>query len=191
MSFRRCIPVCAMALAACLSSLAQAAPTLSIPTDGSWTEILMDDGLPPYTSDWVVPDDGGASYAPAHYAFTIADGFKGTLTVVDTAHAGDRFVVRDNGVLLGQTGAATVDANFATYVGSADAALADASFSRGVFTLSAGNHVLTGALLDGGVFGSTTGALKLEVSAVPEPATVFSLLAGLGLIGATLRRRAR
>lgn len=190
MLLRRRIPVCALALAACLSPLAQAAELVSLPTDGSWTEIQMDDGLAPFGSAWVRLNDDGVSYTPASYAFTIAAGFQGRLTVVDTAYAGDRFEVSDNGVLLGQTGAAVADAALSNYAG-ADAALADASFSRGVFTLSAGQHLLTGALLDGGVFGATTGALKLEVSAVPEPATVLSLLAGLGLIGATLRRRAR
>lgn len=189
MLIRRCIPACTIALAACLSPLAQAASS-ALPTDGSWTEILMDDGLPPYTSAWVTADDSGASYAAASYSVTIAAGFQGRLTVVDTAYAGDRFEVRDNGKLLGQTGAAVVDGGFTKFA-DADAALADASYSRGQFTLSAGSHLLTGALLDGGVFGATTGALKLEVSPVPEPATALSLLAGLGLIGATLRRRAR
>ncbi|MDP0941742.1 PEP-CTERM sorting domain-containing protein, partial [Klebsiella quasipneumoniae] len=64
------------------------------------------------------------------------------------------------------------------------------------FILQAGNHSISGSLLQSvlvdvgaGPLNATVGALKLEVSAVPEPATLVSLLAGLGLIGLVVRRR--
>ncbi|MEK8050052.1 PEP-CTERM sorting domain-containing protein [Ideonella sp. DXS22W] len=189
MRFRHILPACALALSACLPPLAQAA-NLALPADGSWVEILADDGLPPFTSAWVTLSSDGASYTEVGYTVTIASGFEGRLTVVDTAYAGDRFELRDNGTRLGETGPAAFDAAQARFA-DADTALADATYSRGVFTLSAGSHLLTGAVLAGTGYGATTAALKLEVSAVPEPATVFSLLAGLGLVGAALRRRAR
>jgi hypothetical protein len=45
--------------------------------------------------------------------------------------------------------------------------------------------------IDGFALNATVGGLRLAVSPVPEPATGASLLAGLVLLGAVLRRRAR
>jgi len=184
MTLHRLAAACALLLAAALPA-AQAA---SLATDGSWTEILMDDSLAPYTAAWVDLNADGVSYTPTSFNVTIAAGFTGTLTVVDTAYAGDRFSVSDNGVLLGQTGAAVADTALAHYVGSADSALANSDFSRGVFTLAAGQHVITGAWVES-PYGATSGALKLDVSPVPEPATLATLLAGLSLLTVLLRRR--
>jgi hypothetical protein len=178
----------AAASALALAALVPAAQAASLPADGSWTTVLMDDYLPPNTNAWVELNADGAGYTPSSYTVTIAAGFQGTLTVVDTAFAGDRFNVIDNGALLGQTGAAVADTGLVTYIGNPDAALADSSYSRGVFTLGAGSHVITGALFES-PYSATTGAIKLDVSPVPEPATLATLLAGLSLLTVAIRRR--
>ena len=62
------------------------------------------------------------------------------------------------------------------------------------FTSSSGGTVaLSLGVVDTGDFNgvSTLGISALQVSAVPEPATVAMLLAGLGLVGAAARRRTR
>jgi hypothetical protein len=95
---------------------------------------------------------------------------------------------------MGVTGTAT--ANYPNSVGlDFDAALANPAYSRGVYSLPSGAYVITGALINSVIVGgqalnSTVGGIKLTVSAVPEPATVLSLLTGLGLLASRLRRRA-
>lgn len=188
MLIRRCLPACAIALAACLSSFAQAA-TVLLPTDGSWVEFNVDGDL---YGDLSLHDYASDAAEGATFSFTVAAGYQATLTVVDLGYSGDAFTLSNNGSLLGSTGAAVASDPSGEPQFSADAALADTAFSRGVFTLGAGSHAITG-VLSTSLLGmdATNGALKVTVSAVPEPATVASLLAGLALVGATLRRRAR
>lgn len=174
-----------------LAALLSPAQAASLAADGQWAGFNVDANLPPYSSAWI--DDNAA---PLQFDFTIAAGFEGRLTVVDLVFSGDRFTVIDNGQTLGTTGPAVAGydpVNPGTF--DADLALANANFSRGTFTLSAGSHSITGWLstsltVDGSPTNATLGALQLQVSAVPEPATLASLLAGLALLTVVQRRRA-
>lgn len=186
MKLRRFAAVGALATLALIGSAHAAA----LATDGTWAGFAVDGNLPPYSLGWT--DDNAV---PLSFEFAIAPGFQGTLTVVDLVFSGDRFSVTDNGNLLGLTSLA-VDGYDPVNPGGFDAntALAQPAFSRGVFTLGAGSHRITGTLstslmVDGQALDATLGAVRLEVSAVPEPATLATLLAGLSLLTVALRRR--
>lgn len=180
-------------LAAALSSavLALASPShaASLPADGSWQVFDIDEFLSGALAFIDIADG-----SPLSFEFSIDTGQIGTLTVVDAGFAGDRFEILDGAQSLGLSSAP--GASFPDSVGlDFDAALADPAYSRGVFVFGAGNHLVTGALvqsveLDGLPLNATVGALRLTVSPVPEPATAASLLAGMALL-AGLRRRAR
>ena len=162
----------------------------TLAADGQWAGFAVDANLPPYSSNWI-----DADHAPLSFSFTVAEGFQGVLTVVDSVYSGDRFTVTDNGLVLGTTGAA-VDGYDAVNPGTfnPDDALANPNFSRASFTLGAGTHTVTGWLstslvVDGAPTLATEGAVRLAVSAVPEPASLATLLAGLSLLTVVLRRR--
>jgi hypothetical protein len=120
------------------------------------------------------------------------------LTVVDAGFSGDQFSVFSNGVTLSETSRAVN--SYPTSIGlDFDGALANASYSRGVYSLAAGSYVVGGSLLSsasddtGAPLNSTVGGLKVEVtsvSVVPLPAAALLLLPGLGVMGLTARRRA-
>jgi len=176
-----------LAFAAAFASQAALAADVALTTNGQWNafdvtpDVAISGGL-----EWIDITDGSA----------LSFSFSGPaiLTVVDAGFAGDRFQVFDNGNLVGQTSAAansypaSVGLNF-------DAALADGGYSRGVFVLGAGNHVITGELsqsaLDdtGSALNATVGAV--QIAAVPEPQTYALVLAGLGLLGMAAQRRDR
>ena len=174
--------------AAAFATNAQAT-TISIGADGSWNNFDVDDfqstsgGL-----EWIDYGDGSA----LSFSFTALT--EVALTVVDGGFGGDRFNVFDNGSLLGVTEPAadtypvSIGLNF-------DAALADANYSKSVFLLGAGSHLITGDLFAsahdelGGELNATVGSLK--VAPVPLPASLLLLLSGGGLLGALGRRRAR
>lgn len=171
------------------------ATNISLIADGQWNEFNVNDNSDTGTGalsngvEWVdltytnSPDFG----TPLSFKFTIQNGFVGYLTVVDSGIAGEIFDVKNNGVSIGQTSSVGVGSD---YVQNFDANLADNSFSRGVFTLSAGTYNITGSLFNPAAsYNLTNGALKLEVAAVPEESTFAMLLAGLGLM-AVARRRA-
>lgn len=138
--------------------------------------------------------------SPLSFAFTIAQGSKGLLTVVDAGFSGDTFTLSNLGAFLATTSVVPSATDLsAHYVGTDfDAALGDASFSRAVLELGAGNYRIAGALaqsvigdFDGLPLNSTVGAVQLLVSPVPEPSTYLMLLAGLGLVGVVKRRGRR
>nr|WP_316643836.1 PEP-CTERM sorting domain-containing protein [uncultured Roseateles sp.] len=180
------IAAAGLTLAAGLSS-AQAA---TLANDGSWAGFNVDGNLPPYALGWI--DDQAAAL---NFTFSIPTGFKGTLTVVDAGFSGDEFRISDGASLLGNTSLAVNGDALGAIEFSYDAALANPHFSRGVFTLGSGAHDITGLLiksttLDGvGDLNATFGAVRLEISPVPEPATLATLLAGLALLTTVLRRR--
>jgi hypothetical protein len=129
------------------------------------------------------------------FDFTVAEGFVATLSVVDAGWSGDRFTVTNQGQEIGTT-SVSVNGDLNTQpIVDFDQAFANNDFSRGVYTLGAGQHSISGLLStslvhpDLGPLNATIGAVRLQVSAVPEPASVATLLAGLSLLTVMLRRK--
>lgn len=180
----------AIAAAAALAAPAHAT-TVALTGDGAWNEI--DVGSFDGSLGWIDNVDNSA----LNFTFTIAAGHVGTLTVVDAGFAGDTFSVTNHGALLGNTSAVPVGTYDPLASGQFDfdAALADPTFSHGVFHLGAGTYDISGALLqsvlldDGSALDATLGGLRLEVSAVPEPTGFGMMAAGLAGVAALARRR--
>ncbi len=204
MSLRRLLPrrihplAFAWALGAALT-LAATCPAhathIELAADGAWQEFTVDNLVAPgYDTGWIDPADGSA----LDFDFTVAAGSTAQLTVVDAGFAGDTFTLTNFGASLGQTSSVAAGTTSGPVVFDFDAALADPSFSRGVFTLTAGSYRVGGRLaesvLDGGVpLDATNGAVRLTLTtaAVPEPSTFALLAGGLGLLGFAARRRGR
>ncbi|MED5619814.1 PEP-CTERM sorting domain-containing protein [Ideonella sp. BN130291] len=189
------------ALLTAASCTAAHATTVALAADGGWSAFNVNDlDATSFGVEWIdnanslSPDFG----SPLSFSFTVAAGMQARLTVVDAGFAGDTFAVFDHGSSLGATSSvALTDAATAVNTGTDfDAALANTQFSRAVYTLGAGEHLISGSLLQsvqlgGQPLNATVGGVRLEVSAVPEPATWLSLLAGMGLLGFTVSRRCR
>lgn len=194
------------AVVAASFALGAQATTLVLSADGTWNEFNVAEDLAAAGNEarWIDYFQDAANPARQgdgsvlSFSFTIAQGYVGSLTVVDAGSYGDVYDVLNNGVSLGTT-SAVAPVDLGSYAGdfvfNYDAALADANYSRGVFTLQAGTYNISGVLvqaatLDGAPFRYTPGAVKLEVSAVPEPSSLVLLLAGVAALGAIARRRA-
>jgi len=182
MFVRHLLTVCAL--------VAAGASHAAVLTEGQWAPFDVDESTAlSFGLEWIDITTG----SPLSFDFTIAAGYRGVLTVVDAGFAGDRFRVSDGGNLVGNTLPAVQ--SYPTSVGlDFDAALANPSYSRGVFEFGAGSHSVTGLLIesvtvDGVALNATVGGVQLSVSAVPEPTTLASLAAGLGLLALALRRR--
>lgn len=186
------------------ASLAAQATSVPLAADGQWHTFGVDSfAAVSGGTEWIDNADTNApGYGtPLDFSFTIAAGFVGQLTVVDAAMAGDVFQVLKGGHLLGATNGVPVQQyGSAPDIGDDfDAALLNTAFSRGVFTLGAGTHHISGVLvqslmLDDGLGGfspinATVGAVKLSVSAVPEPSSTDLALAALGVVWLVSRRR--
>ena len=182
----------ALALAAAVSAPAHALD-VAITGNGVWHPFSVDALLAPAASpsSWI--DDSGT---PLRFTFVVGAGLTGTLTVVDAAFAGDTFRIFN----LGSFFADTSNVPVGSYESSTDvgldyaAALADNSFSRGVYTLVAGSYGIGGSLLQSVTLGgqpllATAGAVSLTTLPVPEPETYALLAAGLLTVGALSRRR--
>lgn len=196
------------ALLAALSTLALAANATSTPlaADGQWQAFGVDSfAAVSGGTEWIDNDDTNAfGYGTAlDFTFTIDGGFVGQLTVVDASLAGDVFNVFNHGSLLGATSSVPVQLyGTAPDIGDDhDAALLNSAFSRGVFTLGAGHYSISGVLaqslmLEDGAGGlspidATSGALKLSVSAVPEPSTLVFAVLGLAWLVSSRRTSLR
>ncbi|MGC4062373.1 MAG: PEP-CTERM sorting domain-containing protein [Aquabacterium sp.] len=180
--------------------LAAQATTVSLNADGQWQAF----GVDSFASlsggkEWIDnANTNDAGYgSPLSFTFTIAEGFQGTLTIVDANMAGDTFKVFNNGGLLGETSNVAVQQyGSAPDVGDDyDAAMASSHFSRGVFTLGSGTYGISGELsqslmVGGEPLNATGGGVKLSVSAVPEPSSAALMLAALGVTFLVSRRRA-
>lgn len=192
-----------LALVLAASSLAAQATSVNLAANDQWQAF----GVDSFSSlssgnEWIDNVDSNATGfgSPLSFTFTIAAGFVGQLTVVDAAMAGDTFKVFGNGQLLGMTSSVPQQVyGSAPDVGyDYDAALQNNAFSRGVFTLGAGSYSVTGELaqslmIDDGMGGlsplnATAGAVKLSVSAVPEPSSLALVLAALGITWLVSRR---
>jgi hypothetical protein len=185
----------AIALAAAAALPAQAS-TVAVSGDAAWHAFAVDSLIAPPIASLAWIDDAGSAL---DFTFTIGAGLTGVFTVVDAGFAGDAFSVTNFAATLGATSAVPL----ATYptahdVGTDfDAALADPTFSRGVFDLGPGSYRISGrltqsVLLDGAPLDATVGGVRLSIAApVPEPSSLALLFAGLGVIGVVARRRAR
>jgi hypothetical protein len=167
------------------------ATVVAITPGNDWHEFDVDDlsaksgGL-----EWIDYNDGSA----LSFTFTLTKA--AILTVVDGAFGGDAFQVFDHGAPLGFT-----SPGVNTYPNSTvldfDASLADPNYSRGIFTLLAGEHVITGLLstsiiLNDFPLNATVGALRLEtIAETPLPATLPLFVSGLAALGFVARRRKR
>lgn len=176
------------------------ATTVSLAADGQWVGFNVNDlDAVSQGVEWV---DNANSLSPGFgsplsFAFTVAAGFTGYLSVVDAGFSGDTFSIRNQGSLLGLTSTVPV-ASFDTAVDRGldyAAAFADrANFSSSTFALGAGSYLITGSLaqsllFDGLPLNATAGALNLTMAPVPEPATLAAMLLGLGLVAGAVRRR--
>jgi hypothetical protein len=176
-----------LAAALALSGAAHAAP---LAADGRWApfDVALDLSG---TLGWINIEDGSA----LSFDFTIPAGSVGTLTVVDGGFAGDRFEVSNGASAVLGTSSVAVNSYPANVYLDFDAALANPHYSRSVFTLGSGSYAISGRLVLSALddtlapLNSTVGGIKLVVSAVPEPASLASMLLGLGLVAGALRRR--
>ena len=145
-----------------------------------------------HTFSW----QGGPNVTQTESAFTFTSTGAVTVNVTDAYVSGDRFELRDNGILVGTTSQLNGPA---PWTDNPDVAFAGL-FSKGSFTLGAGDHSLV--LKDIQIpFNLDSGAAFLRVvdgdggvgvASVPEPGTLTLL--GIGLTGLVLnrvRRRSR
>jgi hypothetical protein len=168
---------------------ATSAHAVALVADGQWATFSVQGDVAP-NLNWVDVDNA----KPLSFTFTVPAGFVGKLTVVDGGTSGDEFQVTNGIAALGNTSLAVNNPSL-TVFDDFSLAMTNNNFSRAVFSLSAGSYSISGnlsksALSDTGeVLNTTIGGISLTVSAVPEPATVLSMLAGLGLLAGAVRRR--
>ena len=161
-------------------------------TAGQWSEFHVDDfSSVSQGTEWIDLDNSNSSTfgTPTAFQFTIANGYKGVLTVVDAGFAGDNFQVFNQGQSLGFT---SLTSNSTDYSNDFDINLLNPNFSKGLFALEAGAYSITGSLAGTlQAFNATNGAVKLEVSTVPLPSSLSLFLAGLSVAAIARRRRAK
>jgi hypothetical protein len=178
----------AAAIAAALTAPAAHATTVALAGDNTWAGFDVDAFVAQDSGNgWIDANDGSA----LDFTFTVAPGMHGVLTVVDAGFAGDTFTLTNFGNVIGTTSGVPAGSPVGATVNDYDAALANAAYSRGVFTLGPGSYSIGGALLQSvfGDEGATSGGLRLSVTAVPEPANAALMFAGAAALGLLARRR--
>lgn len=178
----------AAAIAAALTAPVAHATTITLAGDATWADFDVDAFVAQdFANGWIDTTDGSA----LDFTFTVAPGMHGVLTVVDAGFAGDTFTLTNFGNVLGTTSAVPDGSPVGATVNDFDAALADAAYSRGVFTLGPGSYSISGTLLQSvfGDEGATSGGLRLSVTAVPEPANAALMFAGAAGLALLARRR--
>jgi hypothetical protein len=182
----------ALAAMAAFAAPAQAT-SVALAADGNWNEFNVDSLVAAdFGNGWIDDTDG----SPLSFTFTIAAGSHGTLTVVDAGYAGDTFKISDFGATLGSTSSVATGTTAGALVLDFTQALADPAYSRGVFDLQPGSYSISGWLLQS-VFDpaaaadldATNGAVRLSISAIPEPSSTALLFAGLAAVALVARRR--
>jgi MYXO-CTERM domain-containing protein len=182
----------AAAIAAAAAFAAPAhATSVALAADGSWNEFDVDAQLAPGGGNGWIDEVYAGDDSALTFTFTIAAGSQGTLTIVDTGFAGDTFKITNGAAFFGTTSPVAAGTSFGPVVFDADEALANPAYSNGVLTLGAGTYSIGGALLQSvdGNLDATSGALRLSVSSIPEPADAALLVAGLAAVAALARRR--
>jgi PEP-CTERM motif len=182
----------AAAALACLG--ATSAQAVALAANGQWVpldvapELALDGGL-----GWIDITTGQS----LSFSFVVPVGKLGSLTIVDGGFAGDQLfssIALPNGFTNFDFGSTPVNSYPSSLGLDFDAAIANPNYSRSVILLQPGTYEVFGRLfasaLDGAgqPINATVGGIKLTL--VPEPATVLSMLAGLGLLAGALRRRA-
>lgn len=167
--------------------------TIALAPGSGWSSFLVNETSVGNPLSWI--NDSGSALS---FNFTIAAGTVGTLTVVDGGYAGDTFSVFNGAASLGNTSNVALNSPDFSVPGisSFDLALANTSFSRGIYTFNAGSYSINGLLNQSTLIGldrldATEGAVRVDVSPVPEPSQVALMLAGLGVMGFVLRRRTK
>jgi len=187
--------VAALALAITAAATPALADSIAIGGDNAWHPFAVDSLLAPLATPLRWIDDSGALRT---FTFSVGAGQSAQLTVLDLDFAGDTFSVFSNGALLGNTSAVPIGSLESSADAGFDfaAALANNSFSRGVFIFSPGSYTIGGSLLQSATFGgvpieATGGAVRLAfvTAPVPEPETISLLLGGFIALGALMRRR--
>ena len=179
----------AAATLALAASFGAQAVTVSVTQNDQWYAFDIDDlASANGGTGWI---DTGANFGEA-LSFSFILNTPTYLRVIDAGYAGDRFnVAIDNGSGIASLTTGAAVNSFPASTGDYDTAWANNNYSRLNTLLAPGSYFVTGDLLQaaggGAPLNVTTGALML--TAVPEPGTWAMLFAGLGLIGAMVRRR--
>jgi len=138
-----------------------------------------------------IDEDYASDDSALNFTFTIAQGMHGTFTVVDAGFAGDTFSITNFGNMIGATSGVAAGSSSGPLEFDFDAAFANPAYSHGVFTLGAGTYSISGSLLQSvdGDLDATNGAVRLSVSAVPEPTSSALMMGGFAALALLARRR--
>lgn len=144
----------------------------------------------------------GSSWTAEEFTFSIADGNNAWLAVTDAFLSGDRFELFVNGASIGLTSAPASEGTFVG--GNYNKAFAQPDWSSAEIMLGAGTYAVTGftvaSVNSSGGYGAgiqlssqSLGGpgFELPTNTIPVPASLWLVLASLGGLVATRRRKMR